>query len=69
MSEYEELEATLRRWTNVGGDPAPYDFVGMFHLFRACVQNMMEHSMDADWADIDDGLSEAEKEFLRRMAK
>jgi hypothetical protein len=39
--KYEELEELLRNWTSMAGDQT-YDFVGMVHLFRACLLNLME---------------------------
>lgn len=66
---YEQLKSELRNWTNARGDSAPYDFVGMLNLFRACLQNMMAHSTDADW----DGavecavLTDEKLRFIRQM--
>jgi hypothetical protein len=65
---FDELEQFLRQWRNFNGE-GEYDFVGMFHLFRACTFNLMQHSLSADWDGVDDLLSPAEREFLRKLSK
>ncbi|MDC3957607.1 hypothetical protein [Polyangium jinanense] len=63
--KYDELESLLRNW---GGDP-PYDFVGMFHLFRACVLNLTERSTEADWSEVYEFLEPPERNFLERLVR
>jgi hypothetical protein len=45
---YEDLEKYLRQFVNFHGDPAPYDFVGAFHLFLAILDSLGRHHLDAD---------------------
>ncbi|MDI3286298.1 hypothetical protein [Polyangium sp. 15x6] len=66
--KYDELESLLRNWTTLGGEPN-YDFVGMFHLFRACVLNLMEYSTEADWSEVYEFLEPPEREFLERLVR
>ena len=66
--DFTELERLLRHWTSLTG-PQNYDFVGMFHLFRACVLNLMEHSMEEDWVAVQGLLEPSEREFLFRVAR
>ncbi len=64
--EYTELESLLRNWPSVLSK-GPYDFVGMFHLFRACLLNLVENSTEDDWLEVIECLEPAEREFLSRL--
>lgn len=66
-TDYAELESILRNWMSIKDD-AVYDFVGMAHLFRVCLLNLMEYSMEADWLVIHDIFRPEELEFLRKMS-
>ncbi len=66
--DYDELERLLRNWRSLAGDEN-YDFVGMFHLFRACLLNLMELSTEEDWSCVDELLEPKEREFLARVAQ
>lgn len=66
VKEYDELEAMLRNWRSLQG-AGNYDFVGMFHLFRACLLNLMEHSTEDDWLSVYELLEPPEREFLAKL--
>jgi hypothetical protein len=66
--EYGELESLLRDWISMEGEGA-YDFVGMFHLFRACLLNLMENSTEGDWSEVVEFLEPAEREFLAGLVQ
>ena len=45
---HEDLERYLRSWGSFR-DPRVYDFAGMVHLFRACLDNLIEHHPQHDF--------------------
>lgn len=63
---FEELEAYLRDWASLAG-PETYDFVGMVHLFRACLQNLMVNAVEDDWPEVAGVFTLEEREFLTRL--
>lgn len=65
---YEQFRALLRSWVSMQGE-GDYDFVGMFHLFHACVLNLSERSTNADWEQVEGCLGPAERAFLLRVAR
>lgn len=65
--EYNELESFLRNWRSLSGSEN-YDFVGMFHLFRACMLNLMQNATEDDWSTVDELLEPEERQFLLRLA-
>jgi hypothetical protein len=70
VSTYEDLEDFLRGFTNWGGDPVPYDFVGAYGLFLAVLENLIENHIEADLENLQEGplpLSERQQAFLRRL--
>jgi hypothetical protein len=67
-TDFNDLERILRNWTSLTTE-ANYDFVGMFHLFRACVLNLMDHSTRDDWVSVQELLEPPEREFLRKVAR
>jgi hypothetical protein len=66
--EFGELESLLRDWISMEGEGA-YDFVGMFHLFRACLLNLMENSTEGDWPEVVEFFEPAEREFLTELGQ
>ena len=61
--EFPELESLLRDWNSMEGD-GPYDFVGMVHLFRACLLNLIDNATEADWSQVVELFEPAERQFL-----
>jgi hypothetical protein len=47
----DDLIAYLRGFTNLHGDPVPYDVVAVAHLLGALVDNLDAHGLDADFED------------------
>ncbi len=66
--EYGELESLLRDWVCMEGEGA-YDFEGMFHLFRACLLNLMDHSTEEDWLQAVELLELPERVFLSKLVR
>jgi hypothetical protein len=66
--EYPELENLLRDWTSMEGE-APYDFVGMVHLFRACLLNLIDNSTEHDWSEVVELFEPAERQFLTGLVQ
>lgn len=64
---YEELQTVLRTFVNMSGDPAPYDAVGVFHLLLAILDNLREHSVEQDFADLGDLLTDEQASYLSRL--
>ena len=63
---YEDLERYLRSWGSFR-DPWVYDFAGMVHLFRACLDNLIEHHPQHDFADLAECLTEEQLLFLKEL--
>lgn len=69
---FEDLEQYLREFTNFSGDPVPYDFNGAFHLFLAVLDNLANHSLDADVEVLGEDrpwLTEKQLDFLRKLGQ
>jgi hypothetical protein len=67
---YEDLERYLREFTNVLGDPVPYDFVGAYGLFLAVLDNLVQNHSEANLEDLKEGPSaftEDQRAFLKRL--
>ncbi|HQX51050.1 MAG TPA: hypothetical protein PLR25_14145 [Planctomycetaceae bacterium] len=72
VRSYEDLEHYLRGFTNFSGDPVPYDFNGAFHLFLAILDNLANHSLDADVEALGENrpwLTEKQLDFLRKLER
>src|SRR5262245_44318647 len=68
---FEQLESMLRNWSvngDAGPGPGQYDFVGVFSLFEACLDNLQCHASEADLEDINGFLNETQRAFLKRLA-
>ncbi|WP_339909905.1 hypothetical protein [Symmachiella dynata] len=72
VRSYEDLERYLREFTNFSGDPVPYDFIGAFHLFLAILDNLANHSIDADFEPLEEDpqlLTDEQCKFLGKLAR
>jgi hypothetical protein len=67
LETFEDLEAFLRNWVNAYGQKVPYDFNGAFHLLKAILHSMINHSLEADLEEYAKGLSQKEAAFLRKL--
>lgn len=68
FENFDALLRFLRGFTNLNGDPAPYDVVAVAHLLAAIAENLDTHCLDADFADaIPDALGEDGIAALRRL--
>ena len=65
--EYTELEAFLRSWQNALGDEVPYDANGLFVLLLAIVDNLREHTIDADFEGFGETITPEQAAFLARL--
>lgn len=66
--KFEDLEVLLRDWSSMAG-PETYDFVGMVHLFRACLENLRGHATDADWDEVTEVFTDEERAFLEGLVR
>jgi hypothetical protein len=66
--DYGELQQFLRNLKSMRDDDV-YDFVGMLQLFRACLLNLMEYSIEADWPIAAEAMDAAERDFLTKIAR
>ena len=67
---FQDLEQYLRQFKNFSGDSTAYDFCGVFQLFLAVLDNLVNHSLDADVESLgEDGpcLTEKQRDFLRKL--
>jgi hypothetical protein len=65
---YEALRHYLRHFTNIGGDPVPYDHNGVVHLMLALLDNLRENALDVDLADIRESMTDDQAAFFLRLA-
>jgi hypothetical protein len=66
---FEELEAYLRGFVNISGEPVPYDFGGVLLLWLALLDNLRANHIDADLGDVAGYLSPEQAAFLLRLAE
>ena len=52
VETYEDLIHFLKDWINFGGDEPPYDYVGIAHLFFACLDNISRNFSEAELAEL-----------------
>ena len=69
FDRYEELQAYLRGFTNFGGDPLPYDFIGTVQLLLALLDNLRANALEAELEDIGESLSEEQTAFFLKLAE
>jgi hypothetical protein len=72
VKTFEDMEGCLRAFTNVSGDPVPYDFNGAFHLFTAVLDNRARHQSDADIASLEEfrpWFTEEPLRFLKHLER
>ena len=70
LNTYEDLEKYLREFVNFHGDPAPYDYVGAFHLFLAILDNLARNHLDADLESLKEcgvHLSPEQRAFIEKL--
>jgi len=69
LATFEELEKYLRGFVNFRGDPVEYDFGGVVALMLALLNNLRERALPAELEDLPETLTEAEAQFLLRLAE
>lgn len=70
VQSFEDLERFLREFTNFGGDPVPYDFMGAYNLFLAVLDNLIHNHIDADIEDLKETpptLTEPQRAFINQL--
>ncbi len=70
VSNYEELEHFLRKFSSAPGSVGQYDFVGGFGLFLAILENLVQNHTQSNLEDLREtfpGLTENQKAFLHKL--
>ena len=67
LKTFEDVEAMLGHWRSFA-DPSLYDAGGRVLLFAACLDNMRLRMLEAELENIDAYLTDAQKEFLPKLA-
>ena len=68
VETYGDLLSFLRSWRSFE-DPQVYDFGGMVHLLKACLDNLNELAVEGEIEDIGNYLDEKQKRFLTKLAE
>lgn len=68
VRDYEDLLEFLRNWRSFR-DPQVYDFGGMVHLLKACLDNLRQFAVDGEIEDIANYLDDDQKAFLKRLTE
>ena len=67
FDRFEDLVAFLRGWMSFG-DPQVYDFVGMMHLFLACLDNLKSRALPGELEEVARFFNAEQREFLQSLA-
>ena len=68
ITSFQDLEQGLKDWSSFS-NPDAYDFVAMFALFCACIDNLRRNALPAEIQDLGKELSDEERAFLRTMVE
>ena len=68
VKSYGDLLSFLRNWRSFE-DPQVYDFGGIVHLLKACLDNLREFAVQGEVEDIGNYLDEQQKRFLIKLAE
>lgn len=63
---YDDVYAFIRYWSTDPKNP-PYDLVGVVQLLAAALDNLRDHAMQHEMAEIHAILDEQQREFLHRV--
>lgn len=68
----EDLQRYLGEFTNLLGDPVPYDFNGAFQVFLAILGNLARHHLDADLESHEEfrpWFTDEQRTFLKKLER
>ena len=65
---YDDLVDFLRNWRSFH-DPQVYDFGGIVHLLKACLDNLREFAVEGELEDLTNYFDADQKQFLQRLAE
>ncbi len=68
IKSYTELRELLRNF-RTWGDETIYDFNGIVHLWLALLDNLQENALQAELEDINDSMTQSQREFLANLAE
>jgi dimeric dUTPase (all-alpha-NTP-PPase superfamily) len=67
IRDFSDLANRLRCWSSFVDDTS-YDFVGIVHLFSACLDNLKTSALESELEDIGDCLDDDQKKILLKIS-
>ena len=67
--DFETVLAYIRHFTNVAGDPVPYDVNAIVHFMLAALDNLRERGIDADFEQIGYSVSDDQRQQIILMGR
>lgn len=64
--DYEAMKKLLRNWSTQG--ESAYDFNGVVHLMLACLDNLRQFGLEAEFEDIACSFAPDQAEFFIKLA-
>ncbi|MCA9594936.1 MAG: hypothetical protein KC776_16560 [Myxococcales bacterium] len=67
-NQHEAVLSYIREFRNAHGDDAPYDLIGVGHLFLAALDNLRANHVEQDFDDLAGAMTPSQREYLVALA-